>query len=69
MAWNEIPAHNDKTLNFQAYYAHTNALYGLLRPTSKFIFDQIWESAEQSTFKELKKTALIGFLTALNSSA
>ncbi|MFD7285218.1 hypothetical protein [Streptomyces sp. NPDC059863] len=64
MAWNDIPARNDKNLSFQAYYARTNVLYSLLRPTSKFVFDQIWESAERSTFKELKKTTLVGFLMA-----
>ncbi|WP_157815704.1 hypothetical protein [Kitasatospora sp. CB02891] len=64
MAWNEIPARDDANLSFQAYYGRINILYSLLRPTSRFVFDQIWESAERSELKEFKKSALVGLFVA-----
>ncbi|GAA2806679.1 hypothetical protein [Saccharopolyspora taberi] len=64
MAWNEIPARDDADLSFQAYYARTNALYGLLPPVSQLVFDQIWESAERSSLVEMKKSALVGCMVA-----
>ncbi|MGW0838440.1 hypothetical protein [Streptomyces prunicolor] len=63
MAWNEIPAREDENLHFQAYYARLNILYGLLGETSRFVFDQIWKSAEESPMKQFKKSALVGLMT------
>ncbi|MFJ9211147.1 hypothetical protein [Streptomyces sp. NPDC102264] len=60
MAWNKIPAKDDMDLLFQPYYARTNTLYPLLKPTGRMIFSAIASELDR-TGTELsifRKTAL-----------
>ncbi|WP_329146080.1 hypothetical protein OG275_17170 [Streptomyces niveus] len=66
MAWNKIAAKDDANLVFQPYYARTNILYALLKPTGRMIFDAIANELDRarSELSSLRKSALVSVTIA-----
>lgn len=62
MAWNDLPAHLDPNLGFQAYYARPNVLRVMLKPFSQQVFDTIWDAEGSDMTRGLRRSGLVSGL-------
>jgi hypothetical protein len=64
VAWKSPEARKDPNLSIQAYYVRLNALNDLLSPFARGLLESVWDVAGSDEMKGVRRSSLIGRLTA-----